>query len=372
MFGANHEMSIMATGRGFNFDFDSGAAFHSNDSRLFYFATRDMVRLINANDATEWQFPVNFNNPWLAARGDFIAVGEHNGRNIYVFNESGLSYAINMDNPIRSFSVNETGFLSVIARYENGYGIYVFNQNRTSTPLFHWDIFYDLVTPVQVEVSPDGTYAAIALVDLSFNVKNSVQFRYINQWDAWGTEQGLFATQDFSGEFITALQFMNGNRLIVATTSQIIGYQLGPGHTVSRELWSIKLENAKTHIDFYGGTHFAFVTGDKLPMITSDGDPVGTVRIYGINGNPTGRFELGRRATHLRMGHNSVMVGGDRSFHAMNFRGTPLWEHTALFDTRDVLFLDNTNTILVAGSTQAEIFERRRIREDNTNEEAFP
>jgi len=363
---SGQDMTIMATGRGFTYDFDSGASFCSNDSRFFYFATRDMVRYINSNGATEWQFPTNFNNPSISSRGGFIAVGEERGGlGVSVFNENGLRYQVTMDNPILSFWVNETGFLSVIAQYEGGYGIYVINEQRTTSPLFHWDMYYDLVTPVYVEVSPDGRFVAITLVDLTFLPRSSVQFRYINQRDAWGTEQGLFATQDFPGEFVTALRFMEGNKLIIATTARITCFQLGPGHTARRELWTIELENAKTQIQFYKGTHFAFASGDRLLTTTGDGDPIGTVRIYSVNGNETGRFELGRRVTHLRMGHNSVIVGGDRSFHAINFRGNPLWEHTSLFDTRDVIFLDNTNTILIAGSTQAEIFERRRVREEN-------
>jgi hypothetical protein len=314
----------------------------------------------------EWNIPVNFNNPTISARGDFVAIGElRGGLNIYVFSDSGPHFSVTMGNPILFFAVNETGFLSVITQYEGGYAIYVFNEHRRETPLFHWDIFYDLVFPRRVEVSPDGTYIAISLVDLTFNPRSSVQFRYMNQRDAWNTEQGLFATQDFSGEYVTALRFMEGNRLVVATTSRIVGYQLGPGHTVSRELWTIELVNEKTHIEFYGGTHFAFAASDRLINPQDEGDPLGKVRIFAAaNGNPVGYFELGRRVTHLRMGHNAVIIGGDRSFHAADFRGNPLWEHTTLFDTRDVLFLDDRDTILVAGSNQAEIFERRRVREE--------
>jgi len=370
-FGSDREMSIIGTGRGVNYDFDSGAAFHSNDSRFFYYATRDGIRYMASNENIIWSESFNFNSPHLAARGNIVAVGEERlGRNIHVFNENGPMYNVTFENPILSFSVNETGFLSVIVQYDRGYGIYVLNQHRTlpSDPLFRWTIFYDLIIPTHAEVSPDGRYIAIATVNLNHNVMTSVQFRYINQWDAWGTEQGLFATEDFPGQFLTALRFMNDNRLIVATTSKIVGFQLGPGHTVSRKLWEIELENTKTHIAFYNGTHFAFVTGERLLMTASEGDPLGLVRIYGINGIQTGSFELGRRATHLRMGHNSVIVGGDRSFHAMDFRGAPLWEHTSTFETHDVLFLDNTNTILVAGSIQAEIFERRRLRDSDFNE----
>jgi hypothetical protein len=317
-----------------------------------------------------WSESFSFNSPHLSARGDFVAVGEDTaarGRSVYVFNESGSLFNVTLENPILTFGINETGFLTVIAQYDRGYGVYVFNQHRTeqSQPYFHWDIYDELVTPTHAEVSADGRYIAIATMDLNLTPRTSIQFRYTSQWDTWGTDMGLFATEEFPGQFLTALRFMNDNRLIVATTSQIVGFQLGPAHTVSRRLWEIPLENVKTHIAFYNGTHFAFVTGERLPMITSEGDPVGTVRIYGTNGVQTGTFELGRRATHLRMGHNSVIVGGDRSFHAMNFRGTPLWEHTTLFDTKDVLFLDDTNTIIVAGSIHMEIFERRRLRESD-------
>lgn len=365
-FRVGGEMTIMATGRSFSYSFDSGASFHSNDSRFFYFATRTGISYIGPNNVTLWQYPFVFNNPWMSARGNFVAVGElRGGMNIYVFNENGRHFSISLDSPIYSFWVNETGLLSVIVRYDGGYGIYVFNEHRTTAinPLFRLDMFYDLVFPTRVEVSPDGRYVAIAMKDLNVSVRSVVQFRYINQRDAWNTDQGHFATEDFYNESVTALRFMNDNRLIIGTTARIACFQLGPRHATVRYLWTIQLENQKTHIEFFNGTHFAFVTGPRIIGVAGEGDPVGRVRIYGLSRNQLGYFDLGRRATHLRMGHNSVIVGGDRSFHAMDFRGTPLWEHTSLFDTRDVLFLDNTNTLLIAGSNRAEIFERRRIRE---------
>ncbi|MCL2048052.1 MAG: DUF5711 family protein [Defluviitaleaceae bacterium] len=366
-FGTNKEMAFFSAERSVSYDFDSGAAFHSNDSRSYYFATRDSMRYMSsASDQPVWRYPFAFTNPWLAARGDYVAIGEESGgRVIYVFDQNGLLFQVSMEHTILSFWVNDTGFLSVVAEYEGGYGIYVFNQHRATqeNPLFHWDFYHDLIAPTHVEVSRDGTYLAIARLDLSFTPKTSVQFRYMNQWDAWGTQGGLFATEDFPNQIVTALRFMNDNRLIVATTSNITCFQLGPGHTVSRRMWEIELENQKTNIEFYNGSHFAYAAGSRLPMVAGEGDPVGTVRIFGINGVQTGMFELGRRVTHLRMGHNHVIVGGERGFNAVTLRGAPIWEHTTLYDTRDVLFLDNINTILVAGSNQAEVFVRRRVRE---------
>jgi hypothetical protein len=370
-FGSDREMGIIATGYNMEYTFDSGAAFHSHDSRFFYYASRDGLRYIASNGNLIWSEAFTFNSPQISANGNFIAMGEERlGRTVRVFNETGELFSITMEHIILSFNVNETGFLTVIVQYDRGYGIYVFNQHRTqaSAPLFRWTIFYDLISPTHAVVSADGRYIAIAVVDLNDDVRTSVQFRYINQWDAWGTEQGLFATEDFPGQFLTALRFMNENRLIIATTSQIVGFRLGPGHQVSQPIWDIQLNNVKTQIAFYNGTHFAFAVGERLSMIENEGDPLGLVRIYNTSGTPTGTFEMGRRVTHLRMGHNAVIVGGDRSFHATDFRGNPLWEHTSLFETRDVLFLDDTNIFLVAGTIHAEIFERRRLRESDFND----
>jgi len=370
-FGSNREMVIVSTGRAMVYDFDSGAAFHSNDSRNFFFLTRENMRFMASNNEQPlWRYPFSFTNPWLSARGDYVAVGEESGgRAVYVFNGDGLLYRVALENTILQFWVNETGILAVLAQYEGGYGIYVFNQHRTeqNNPLFHWDFYHELISPTHVEVSPDGKYIAVARADITFNPKTSVQFRYMNQRDAWGTESGHFATEDFPGQLVTALRFMNDNRLIVSTTSKITCFQLGPGHTVSLRIWEHELQNQKSHIVFYNGTHFAYATGQRLSMVAGEGDSPGTVRIFGINGAQTGMFELGRRATHLRMGHNSVIVGGDRGFHAIDFRGNSVWEHTTLFDTRDVLFLDNINTILVAGSNQSEIFERRRAKDEKNS-----
>ena len=365
-FGTDSEMGIVGTGRVIHYDFDAGAAFHSNDSRFFYYASRDGIRRIASNSNLDWHHAFLLNSPSVAARGDYIAVGEERGgRVIYVFDTNGMIFNITMNDPILAFFINETGFLSVIVEYGGGYGIYVFNRHlhNPENPLFRWTEFNELLAPSHVEVSPDGRYIAIAVMDLSISVRTSVQFRYLSQWDAWGTDHGLFATQDFQGQLVTALRFMSNNRLVVSTTSRVTCFQLGPGHTVSRELWTIHLDNQKTHIEFFDDTHFAIAMGDRLSLVTNEGYPLGTVRIYNMNRTQLGTFELGRRVTHLRMGHNSVLVGGGRSFHAIDFRGNSIWEHTTLFDTRDVLFLENTGTILIAGSIQSEIFERRRLRE---------
>ena len=361
-------MRIQPTGHIINFTFDSNPSFHSNDSRNFFFVTRDTMRHHTSDGNIRWHENLGFARPVSVSNGDFVAVAEHHGGQlIIVYDTTGEIFRLNFDHQISFFSINKTGFLSVILQYDSGHGIFVFNRQSVATA--RQDLFYysfhqgPLMIPNMVEVSPDGRYIAIAIIDLNLTLSSSVQFRYLNERDARGTDRGLIAGQSFSGQIITTMQFMNNNRLVLATASQIMGIQLGPQHATMQEVWTLELGNNLTHLEFYGGDRFAFVTGNAMV-----GDvnpvPVGMLYIYDINGVQMGNFNVGRRATHLRMGHNTVLVGAGRTFHAVDSRGHPLWEFTALHDVIDILFLGDTNTILIAGTTQAEVWQRRRVRNE--------
>lgn len=368
--GQERYMRMYATGRTVSYDFDSGASFHSNNSRFFYIATRDRVSLVpSGGGEARWSHTFSINRPVMVARGDVVAVGEvSGGHQIYVFDSNGLMYRVVFENPVLTFSVNEAGFLSAIVQYESGYGIYIYNHlNYTNPPIFYKSIHADQFFPLSVEVCNNGNFVAIAMLDLTTRLTTSVQLRYMNQWDAWGTDGGLFSEDTFPNYMITSMRFMADNRLIVATTSQnsaqilCFRIQMGAGQSVVQQVWNINLLNTLTHLEFYGDRHFAYITGERF-IGKDDADPVGTLRIVNIDGTQTGSFNLNRRASHLSMGQNAVIIGSDRNYHAIDFRGTHLWEHIVPHETRDVLFLDNTDTVLIAGANRAEVMQRRRVR----------
>jgi len=371
-FGQNHQIRFESTGHGVSYSFDASPSFHSNNSSHFHFATRDGVRYYSSSGDLRWNNTFSLNRPAMVARGEYVAVGEESGgRSVYVFDTNGPLMRLYFDYPVQGFSVNETGFLSVILQYGNGHGIRVFHpgyQNGNS-PLFSLSFRNEgLLFPVMAEVCQNGVYLALAIVDANVRFSTTVQFRYIGSRGAdigAGVDRGLFASETFQQDLVTSMRFMGGNRLIVATTEQIVCYQLTPrAYAIStkQEIWNMQLNNMLSHIAFYNNSHFAYITGPRH-LGAENSLPVGTVRIINaVNGQATGEFHIGRRATHLYMGHDSVIVGSDRNFHAVAFDGTHLWEHNSLFYTREMQFLGSTGTVIIAGANRAEVHERRRVR----------
>ena len=368
-------MYMENTGHSVTYSFDASAMFHSNDSRFFYFATRNGIRMYPSNgNPPSWTHTFNFTRPMMTSAGDIVAMADYRGRRVYVFNASGHLFTADVGYPVLNFSVTDTGILTTIVSYDTGFGVHVYNQHRTShPPLFYWSVHeYDgMYIPTMAEVSCDGRYIAVAMLDVNVMLNSYVLFSYVNQRDAPGTDNGLFGTERFTGQLITAMRFMDNNRLIVAATDEIRCFQVGPGRAFVREVWPMELSNRLSHIEFYGGSHFAFVTGEAIVGV-EDPDPIGTVRIFSINGIESGVFHMGRRVTHFRMGQGSIIVGADRNFHAVDLRGSPLWEHTTLHDVHDFMFLDDTNTVLIARSNVAYVYRRRRIRDNGNDNDLQP
>ena len=367
--GQERDLRMVQTEHGVYYEFEASPQFYSNNSRFYYHVTRDGISMRSSNDVLIWHNSFSFNRPLMVSRGDIVAVSEmERGRDIHVFDADGPIFSTRFDDPVLSFNVNAAGFLTAIVQYENGYAVYVLNryQSTSGDPVFTWSVFrhdQDLIHPIFAEVSDDGRYIAIAYVDLNTRVTTTIEFRYINQWDAWGTEMGLFAAETFDG-IVLAMRFMSGNRLLVMTGNQILCYQVGPARMQLDLLWANQLENRLDFIEFYGDTHFVLAVGERLIGTFGEGYPVGTIQIYNMNGARTGSFQLGRRASLLNVGHNAVITGADRSFVAIDFRGVLLWEFVSMVDTRDVIFLDDTSTILVAGPTRADVFRRLRVRDN--------
>ena len=372
--GQTQHIRLESTGHGVSYDFDASPSFHANSSGDFFFATRDGLQYRSSGGLQHWSHSFAFNNPIMVTRGNVVGVGEPRGRRVYVFGTNGLLFSRDFDQPVMTFSVNNMGFLAVVLQYPNGHHrIQVFNPQQFSEPLYNRLVVNEeggLWFPTAVEVSDMGRYVVVAMLDLNTMLTTTVEFGYINESDAAGVNDrfGVFASEILHGQIVSAVRFMAGDRVIVTTTAYILCFQLvvpSHGPTMLQEAWRIELENTIDHIDFYGGRYLIYIVGDRNLGVT-DAPAVGTVHIVNMNGHVETPFSLGRRATHLSVGHGAVLVGADRNFHAVTLGGAHLWEHNALFDTRgrQVIFLDNTDTILIGGANRADVHERRRVRMD--------
>ena len=361
------DMRMESTGQGVTYALDANPSFHSNNSRFYFFATRSGIRYTSSGGETRncWQDSFSLTRPQMVTYGDIVAVSEDDqGRIIHVYNTDGRMYYVTFNNPVRYFSVNGQGDLSVITQSDGIYSIYMIDRRDPTQRRFIFRYHLSdnpMRFPVAVELSEDGSYIAIAYLNLYRHLVTEIEFHFTDGRGLFGTESLFAWTSLPQDEMILTMRFMAGNRLLLVTDSQIT--LQGVADSGIEEVWAEPLYNRLDQLAFCGNSRFAFVSGAPTSPDGRDADPVGTVNIFDLNGL-TGRFYLGRRATHLSMGHNAVIVGADRYFVAVNSRGAMLWQHTVFHDVRDMIFLDNTDTVLIAGPNRADVWRRQRTRNE--------
>ena len=355
---ARQDLIMTDTGIGIDYGFNVQASFYSPGGRNFFYAARDGMQNMSSAGELRWQSSFNLSLPVMVGNGEMVAVGEANGHRVYVFNNDGPLYIANLEHPLIYFTVNRSGFLSVIMQTDSGYLIQVFNPGSPDDPRFglRHPMNDANVFPFSVDVSDCGTYIAKAFLDVNTLLLSRLTFGYFRRAESRGMPEGLIASNSFPDEFIYRVRFTNDGRLLVLTDKRILGFAVGDG---TRELlWTVPLHNRPELLHF-GESHFAFVTGEPF-LNQSEAVSPGILHIYDFNGQLTGSYDLGRRATHLTMGFNTVLVGTGRSFFAINVSGTRLWTYSAIKDVQDILFLDNSDTILLAGGTRASVMRRLR------------
>ena len=354
---AGQDLRMVDTDISISYGFDMSASFYSPGNRHFFFAARDGVQKLSSTGELRWQHGFNLSQPNMVGSGEMVAIGEPGGHKIYVFGPAGYLYSVdNLPYPALYFTVNSTGYLSVIMRSSTGYIIRAYDPRDHDTFHFHQAINNPNVFPFSVDVSNCGTYIAKALLDVDTLLLSRITFSYKRRVDSRGAQDGFFRSYRFDNELVARVRFTDDGRLIAVTDQQIVGFMAGEGNVGT--LWNIPLHNRPDKL-IIGDNHLAFVTGEAF-LNDPDAEAPGILHIYNFNGNLTGTYDLGRRATHLSMSHNTVLAGTDRTFYAINQHGTLLWEYQAIQDVRDMIFLENTDTILLAGGNTATIMRRLR------------
>jgi len=358
---SNTILQMTATDVEISYNFDTRATFYSSGNRTFFFATRDGLQNIASTGDLRWQYSFNMNQPIIVGNGDIIAVGEPNGQIIYVFNNDGIMYIANLLNPVLYYTINAVGYLSVIMRTHVGYEIQVFNPANPEDLSFGYraPINDSNVFPFSVDVSDCGTYIAVALLDVETLTQSRLLFSYVRSVDSRGIPDGLIASYSFPNEFIFRVRFVDCENAIVITDKRILGYFAG--QTTQGYNWNIPLHNRLDQV-YVGSNIFAYVTGDRL-LNDPFAEQPNMLRIYDFDGNLTGTYNLNGRTTHLSISNNTILVGVGRTFYAINSQGTELWNYTAIQDVLDIMLLDSTDTILLAGNTQATIMNLAPVTE---------
>ena len=223
-----------------------------------------------------WNETFEMQNPIVAINGSAVAIGDYNGRKIFVMNTKGSLGSISTNLPIRSLSVSEDGIVAAVLDDSEVTWIYLYDANGEVKVTFKTTMSQSGY-PIDVELSPNSNLAAVSyLSPKDGGIKSSVAF--YNFGEVGQNEIDNYMSGYDYQAVVPYVEFMTSGLAFAVADDRIMFYE-GNQKPVSKSETLLEDEvQAVYHNEDYVALIFYDVTGEhKYVMRVFDSN--GTLRL---------------------------------------------------------------------------------------------
>lgn len=203
-----------------------------------------------------WNQTFEIQDVRLAVSGNAVALGEYNGRSIYIANSERLLGEISTTMPIRELAVCEAGYVAAVLtdsditwvnRYDSSGELK--NEGRT-----HVD---DSGYPIALSLSPDGELLAVAYLYADAGVLMTKMAFYNFGPVGSNVSDRLVSTWSYTDMLIPYVKFLDNDTVVAVGDSRLMIYSGShvPGspveHMFDREIKSVFCDDRYVGLVFY-------------------------------------------------------------------------------------------------------------------------
>ena len=163
----------------------SSAEIHiTQDANLLPFAgylltySKDGAGCMDIKGNAVWNQTFEMQNPMVDMCQNVVAIGDYNGRSIYVMDTGGVVGNITTNKPVRDFCVSSNGVVAVVLDDTDTTWIYLYDANENGKELVYFrTTMKDSGYPIKVSISPNAQLVCVSYLFVdSGQMKSSVAF----------------------------------------------------------------------------------------------------------------------------------------------------------------------------------------------------
>ncbi len=201
----------------------TGASIRNLGGSLLIYS-KDGASCIDPKGRAVWNRSYEMQSPLLSINGSTMAIGDYNGRNLFVANKDTLLGSIKTNLPIRSVSVSDNGVVAAVLDDNEVTRIYVYDGNLdTEEPIVMAKATMNKSGyPVSVALSPNGKLMMVSYfyVD-SGSMKSSVAFYNFGEVGSNETDNYV-SGYDYMNSVVPYVQFMDNDSAFGVSDDRII------------------------------------------------------------------------------------------------------------------------------------------------------
>ena len=191
--------------------------------------SKDGASCIDAKGNALWNQTFEMQEPMLSVCNNVAAIGDYNGRTVYVVSSTGQLGTVNTNLPIRKICVSQNGVVAAVLDDAEVTRIFLYNGNEnTDTSIVDIKATMDKSGyPMSLSLSPNGKLLAISYLHVnSGEMKSSVAF--FNFGEVGKNESDNYVSgYDYPDTVIPYVQFMNNSAAFAVSDDRIVFFEGG-------------------------------------------------------------------------------------------------------------------------------------------------
>lgn len=183
--------------------------------------SKDGMSCVDAKGSTIWNETFEMQNPMVDVCRNVTAIGDYNGRNIYVADTSQLLGTITTSKPIRSICVSANGVVGVVLDDVDVTWIYLYSAQGEELVHFRTTM-KESGYPVSVSISPSGELVCVSYLFVdSGQMKSSVAFYNFGAVGQNNTDNYV-SGYDYLDSVVPFTRFLDNKTLFAVSDDRIM------------------------------------------------------------------------------------------------------------------------------------------------------
>ncbi|MBD5088366.1 MAG: hypothetical protein HDT30_06075 [Clostridiales bacterium] len=293
---------------------DSNSVTYVPYGKNFLKYSKDGATGFRANGEILWSGSYEMKNPLAVTCGDFVAIADIGGKDVYIFNGSDTGTYMKMDAPIEQISVAKQGVYAVVLKKNGEANINIYDP---------YNVAEQLKVSIATSTDNDGFPVAIALsndgqklVTSYINVQNGVLESSLNfyNFDSVGKNSvdRIVGSRPLEQQVVVDIDFLTNNTICAYTKEGFLLYNM---QETPQDVASVDIK----------GTIRSFCRNSKyISVITEETDNVEVpykLHVYNTNGKKILEKEITYTYDSIEMGDKEVILYSNREAHIIRLNG---------------------------------------------------
>jgi len=275
--------------------------------------SKDGASCVDQKGNAVWNRTYEMQNPRISICEQVAAIGDYNGRSIYVMDKNEEKGVVNTNLPIRDFCVSSSGVVAAVLDDTDVVRINIYNGNEnTETPIANGKATMDKSGyPVSISLTPNGKIMAVSYLHVdSGSMKSSVAFYNFGEVGQNETDNYV-SGYDYLNTVIPYVQFMDNDSAFAVSDDRIVFFS---GAERPANIASSLLEEQIQSI-YYNESYVGLVFNDQ------SGASAYRLDVYNSAGSKINSLFFDLEYTDIVFNKDQILIYGDTECQISNING---------------------------------------------------